>query len=95
MNLALNVAQNHVPGVKVDVSRWEHLQDNPVRLAAAILQTEPGPETVAALQKARAASGGDLLALRPVSTAALTGNAPDRLRTAVGLVLGSPDFQRR
>jgi uncharacterized protein (DUF1800 family) len=73
MNFALALANNRVPGSKVDISRFEN---DSAPVARQILFQEPAQQTLDSIQKA--------LALRE-STPALV----------AGLVLGSPDFQRR
>lgn len=75
MNFALSLAQNRIPGVKVDTSR---LGDDPVHVAKAVLFRDVTPQTRAAIEKALAENK------KPVTASLLA-----------GLVLGSPDFQRR
>jgi uncharacterized protein (DUF1800 family) len=75
MNFGLALAQNRIPGVKVDASR---LGNDPVRVAKAVLFRDVTPQTRAAMDKALDGNK------KPVTPALLT-----------GLVLGSPDFQRR
>jgi uncharacterized protein (DUF1800 family) len=71
MNFALSLAQNKVPGSKLDASLFS---GSPSDIARQVLFTDARPETLAAIEKqAQAAT-----------------NAP-----VVGLMLGSPDFQRR
>ncbi len=70
MNFALALAQNKVPGSKLDVLRFSGA---PAEVARQVLFTDAKPETLAAIDK-------------QVQSA----KAP-----AVGLLLGSPDFQRR
>jgi len=74
MNFALNLAQNRVPGVKVDVSRFG---SDPVEVAKTLLFRSASPQTRAAIQKALE----DQKQKTPAAVA--------------GLVIGSPDFQRR
>jgi len=71
MNFALSLAQNKVPGSKLDASQFS---GDAGEVARQILFTDAKPETLAAIEKQ--AQG--------------TANAP-----VVGLMLGSPDFQRR
>jgi uncharacterized protein (DUF1800 family) len=80
MNFAIALAQNKVPGVKVDASRF--LED-PSREARQVLFTDATPATKSAIVKALAdqKSKDDAKAASPAMVA--------------GLVLGSPDFQRR
>jgi uncharacterized protein (DUF1800 family) len=79
MNFAIALTQNKVPGVKVDASRF--LED-PTRAARQVLFTDATPQTKDAIVKALA----DQKAKDP--------NAGSPAMVA-GLVLGSPDFQRR
>ena len=82
MNFALQLAQNKFPGVRVDapdISRGKGSESD--RIARALLFTEPTPATREALDKALAAQTS------PNKT------APPGL--IAGLVIGSPDFQRR
>ena len=79
MNFALALAQNHFPGVKVDASRFD---DDPRATARLVLFTDPTEATRAAIERALA----DQKTKDPnAATPALV----------AGLVLGSPDFQRR
>jgi uncharacterized protein (DUF1800 family) len=71
MNFALALAQNKVPGAKLDVSKFS---TDPGEVARQILFTDAKPETLAAISRQTQGSG----------------NAP-----VLGLMLGSPDFQRR
>jgi len=70
MNFALALAQNQVPGSKLDASLFSGSSD---KVARQVLFTDARPETLAAIDK-------------QVQSA----KAP-----VVGLLLGSPDFQRR
>jgi uncharacterized protein (DUF1800 family) len=79
MNFAIALAQNKVPGVKVDASRF--LED-PSRAARQMLFADATPQTRQAIVKALAdQKSKDPKAGSPAMVA--------------GLVLGSPDFQRR
>ncbi len=79
MNFALALAQNHFPGVKVDAARFA---DDPVEAARLVLFTDPTEATREAIERALA----DQKTKNPnAATPALV----------AGLVLGSPDFQRR
>ena len=73
MNFALALADNRVPGSKVDASRFEN---NPAAVARQVLFHEPSQQTLSSIEKA--------LAQREPTPALVA-----------GLVLGSPDFQRR
>jgi uncharacterized protein (DUF1800 family) len=70
MNFALSLAQNKVPGLKMDASLFN---GSPDEVALQVLFTQARPETLAAIEKQ-----------------AQSAKAP-----VVGLMLGSPDFQRR
>ena len=74
MNFALQLAQNRVPGVKVDVS---HLSNDPLPVSKSLLSRPASPQTQAGIQRA--------LSEQKQKTPALV----------AGLVIGSPDFQRR
>ncbi|HTS51337.1 MAG TPA: DUF1800 domain-containing protein, partial [Bryobacteraceae bacterium] len=74
MNFALQLAENRVPGVKVDVS---HLSSDPAPVSKSLLCRVASRQTQAGIQKA--------LAEQQKKTPALV----------AGLVIGSPDFQRR
>jgi len=71
MNFALSLAQNKVPGSKLDASLFSGA---PADIARQVLFTDAKPETLAAIEKQTQGSA----------------SAP-----VVGLMLGSPDFQRR
>jgi len=81
MNFALDLAQNHVPGIKVDPVAFS---SDPAEAARQILFHAPSPESEAAIEKALAAAPADP-----------KGNPAARPGMIAGLVLGSPDFQRR
>ena len=71
MNFALALAQNKVPGSKLEASSFN---GSPGEVARQVLFTDAKPETLAAIEKqAQGATKAPL----------------------VGLLLGSPDFQRR
>jgi uncharacterized protein (DUF1800 family) len=74
MNFALQLAQNKLPGVKVDASR---LSNEPGLAARNLLYRAVSPQTQAGIQKA--------LSEQKQKTPGLV----------AGLVIGSPDFQRR
>ena len=73
MNFALALADNRVPGSKVDASRFENTS---AAVARQVLFHEPAKQTLDSIEKALA---------QKEPTPALE----------AGLVLGSPDFQRR
>ncbi len=79
MNFSLNLAQNHVAGVKVDASK---LPDDPMAIARRLMSTDVSPQTRASIEKALK----DQKAKNPKQ------QTPALL---AGLVLGSPDFQKR
>jgi uncharacterized protein (DUF1800 family) len=74
MNFALALAQNKVPGSKLDVSQFN---GDPAQVARQVLFSDAQPETLAAIEKQTKQTRGSTEA--PV----------------LGLLLGSPDFQRR
>ena len=73
MNFALALADNRVPGSKVDANRFEN---DPAAVARQVLFHDPTQQTLDSIEKALA---------QGEPTPALV----------AGLVLGSPDFQRR
>jgi uncharacterized protein (DUF1800 family) len=84
MNFGLDLAQNRVPGIKVDASTFE--TDVP-GIAKRLLFRDPSPESQAAIEKA--------LAVPDVKPGDKKASAPPKPAAIAGLVLGSPDFQRR
>jgi uncharacterized protein (DUF1800 family) len=91
MNFALALANNRVPGVKINQDAWQPMVDgDPMRLAHYLLEEEPSEATRNAIQKALA---------DPELQKQLMQNAkagPLRLPGLIaGLTLGSPDFQKR
>jgi uncharacterized protein (DUF1800 family) len=91
MNFALALAHNRVPGIRVDVAQWQTITDrNPMELARQILEQNPSEQTQAAIEKAL----ND-----PELQKQLTQNAqagpPQTPSLIAGLVIGSPEFQRR
>jgi uncharacterized protein (DUF1800 family) len=80
MNFALALVQNRVPGVKVDASKFD---GEPGDIARQVLFRDATPETRAAIEKALA----DQKTRTP-------GAVPNPAMVA-GLVIGSPDFQKR
>ncbi len=91
MNFALALAHNRVPGVKVDVTEWQTMTErNPMELARWILDQDPSPQTKAAIEKAL--NDPDLQ--NQLAQNAKAG--PPQLPSLIaGLVIGSPEFQRR
>jgi uncharacterized protein (DUF1800 family) len=80
MNFALDLTQNKVQGTKVDQARFK---DDPAHTARLMLFTNPTAPTRDAIDKAIA----DQKAKNP--------KAPPSPALVAGLVIGSPDFQRR
>jgi uncharacterized protein (DUF1800 family) len=80
LNFALALAQNRVPGVKLDLTNWQTMsQRDPLELARTILEQDPSEQTKAAIEKMLDGKTG------PPQIASLV----------AGLSLGSPEFQRR
>jgi len=79
MNFALNLAQNRVAGVKVDASQ---LPEDPVQIARKLMSADVSPQTRASIDNA----------LKQQQAKNPKQQTPGLL---AGLVLGSPDFQRR
>ena len=84
MNFALDLAQNRVQGSKVDTAAFD---TDVAGVARRILFREISPETLAAIEKT--------LAEQNDKDKAKKSNAAARPGLIAGLVLGSPDFQRR
>lgn len=84
MNLAAALVSNRIPGIHFDAGSWGDDKTSPMHLAAEVLGQPPGPEIAAVLENA-----ADTNLLKPVSI----GPAAD-VPMLLGLVLGSPDFQR-
>ncbi|HTB11373.1 MAG TPA: DUF1800 domain-containing protein [Bryobacteraceae bacterium] len=80
MNFALDLTQNKVQGTKVDQARFK---EDPAHTARLMLFTNPTAPTRDAIDKAIA----DQKAKNP--------KAPPSPALVAGLVIGSPDFQRR
>ncbi len=79
MNFALNLAQNHVAGVKVDASK---LPEDPEAIARRLMSADVSPQTKASIENA----------LKEQKAKNPKQQTPALL---AGLVLGSPDFQKR
>jgi uncharacterized protein (DUF1800 family) len=80
MNFALALVQNGVPGVKVDGSKFD---GEPEQVARQVLFRDAAPETRAAIEKALAGQQTK------------NPGAPPNPAMVAGLVIGSPDFQKR
>jgi uncharacterized protein (DUF1800 family) len=79
MNFALALANNRVPGVKMDTAAWEAVaQKDPLALARQLLDRDPSEQTRAAIEKSVSEA-------RPRQIPSLV----------AGLTLGSPEFQKR
>ncbi len=74
LNLASAMASNRLPGVRVDLTRFEGVSEE--KTAAAILAMAPSRETREAIRKGLEGKAGPAAAV-------------------AGLVLGSPEFQRK
>ena len=91
MNFALALAHNRVPGVKVDTAAWQaEAQSDPMQLARAILDQDPSSQTREAIEKALRSED-----LRKQLAANAKAGPPQIPSLIAGLVIGSPDFQRR
>jgi hypothetical protein len=91
LNFALTLAQNRVPGVKIDVARWQEMgARDPLDIARAILEQDPSEPTKAAIEKMLATQ--DLQIQLAEQGKASTPQVPSLI---AGLSLGSPEFQRR
>jgi len=91
MNFALALANNRVPGIKINEDSWQMMvQDDPMRLARFLLEQDPSAATRNAIEKALA----DSELQKQLMANAKAG--PPRLPSLIaGLTLGSPEFQKR
>ena len=91
MNFAIALAHNRVPGVKVNTVAWQtEAESDPIALARSILEQDPSAATRDAIGKAL--SNQDLQ--KQLAQNAKAG--PPQLPSLIaGLVIGSPEFQRR
>ncbi len=91
MNFAFALANNKLPGVKVDVDLWKQLAEGePLNLARVLLMHDPSTQTRDAIQKAL-----NDPALQNQLAAGAKVKQPELTSLVAGLVLGSPEFQRR
>jgi uncharacterized protein (DUF1800 family) len=85
MNFALALVNNRVPGVKLDSTRFD---SDPARAAKQMLFTDASAATLDSIRKAMT----EQMAQMPKTP---NPNAPTSAAMVAGLVLGSPEFQRR
>jgi uncharacterized protein (DUF1800 family) len=90
MNFGLAVAQNHLPGITFDVSRLQTAGD-PTSIARRLLGRYPTEQTAEAIDYALSQQGPQL---QPVA-GENSSPAANLSSLVAGLVLGSPEFQRR
>ena len=91
MNFALALAHNRFPGVRIAVERWsEEMRAGPRAVARDLFMDPLSPQTEQAIKKAL----DDPDAMRQISSSAKL-NQPEAPCLVAGLILGSPDFQRR
>jgi len=106
MNFALALTSNRVPGVKIDP---DHFTADPAQMARQMLFTDASPQTRAAIEKALEKQQAASQAADAASPAKRGGRdqkpkavppppsaaAGSTSALVAGLLLGSPDFQRR
>ncbi len=91
MNFGLALANNRVPGVKIDTQVWQSaVGRDPINLARLILEGDPSHQTRAAIQKML---GSETVQQQLAPTARKDPLSIPNL--IAGLTLGSPEFQRR
>ncbi len=91
MNFAIALAHNKLPGVKVDLDLWKELAaGDPMNLARALLTQDPSAQTREAIEKAL-----NDPALQSQLAAGAKVRQPELPSLVAGLVIGSPEFQRR
>ena len=91
MNFALALTHNRVPGITVNASSWQlEAEKDPIFIARNLLAADPSVQTRSAIQKMLA----DPATREQLARGAEAG--PPQIPSLVaGLVIGSPDFQRR
>ncbi|HEX4231873.1 MAG TPA: DUF1800 domain-containing protein [Bryobacteraceae bacterium] len=91
MNFALALAHNRVAGVKVNMDQWAAMTTrDPMELAHYLLDQDPAEQTKQAIDKAL----NDEELQKQLASNAKAG-APRVPSVVAGLVIGSPEFQRR
>jgi len=97
MNFAIALAANRIPGVKVDASRFGNAEDTN-QIARALMLTDLSEQARAAIETGLQAKPDDGTAegggKRP-GTRLLPAQPVPKPLVIAGLMLGSPDFQRR
>ena len=98
MNFAIALAANRIPGVKVDPSRFGDLQDTG-QFARALMLTDLSDQARAAIEAGLQAKPDDGsaegAAKRQGAPRLLPAQQVPKPLVIAGLMLGSPDFQRR
>jgi uncharacterized protein (DUF1800 family) len=93
MNFALALTHNHVPNVKIGVEQWSaemQSESGPLAVAQELLIDSPSDATRQAIDKAL----HDPAVARQLADSAKV-KKPEAPSLVAGLVIGSPDFQRR
>jgi hypothetical protein len=89
MNFALNLAANHVNGVKVVLPATT----DPQEMARDLMGADPTPASLQIVQSGLAAEAA--AAANPAPDKPAPKKQPTGPALVAGLTLGSPDFQRR
>ncbi len=100
MNFALSLTQNKVNGIRIDASRFD---EDPAKAARQLLYRDPSPQTLASIQKALDQMNSQTIPQTgPPQTSGIMqqknsadlpkGNSQGLI---AGLLLGSPEFQKR
>jgi uncharacterized protein (DUF1800 family) len=91
MNFALALAHNRIAGAQIDPTLWHTTATNDTdAVARTLLQREPDEQTLAAIGKLMADPG-----LQKQVNAQAHPGPPQTFGLVAGLVVGSPEFQRR
>ncbi len=91
MNFAIGLAHNKVQGVTVDLEKWNaQAKEDPFAIARDILMQDPSEQTRQAISKAL-----NDPAMQQQLAASAKVNKPETSSLIAGLVIGSPEFQRR
>ena len=89
MNFAVALANNKIPGIKIDESLWTTNGRSAEDIARSLLMGEPSVQTLNAIQKIMSEGVSDQLAQGAQLCQSQNGGV------VAGLVLGSPEFQHR
>jgi uncharacterized protein (DUF1800 family) len=91
MNFAISLAHNRLQGVSIDLEKWDsQVKQDPFAIARDLLMEDPSEQTRQAISKTLKDP-----ALQQELAAGAQVNKPEVSSLIAGLVIGSPEFQRR